>query len=151
MPVTIAPSAEACQALVDRINTGTLYRLPTPAEYSRKVIDALEEVSNLRVDVEAFDEVQLNETLTVEDATSHTIRVWVRERLADKEPETIDRTMLVLRRIFQRLNNWDSANRRVRVWEADINAKETPDKSALRDLQQFVGYITLRVEVGASA
>lgn len=158
MPVTIAPSTEACQALVDRINDGTDYALDFVAEYSRVEINPLEEISGRRVDVVHIDEKQLNETFDVEDRTSHTIIVWIREKLTDLSPEQLDPLCLVVRQIFQRLNTndtsnaggWDSADGRVRVWEIDEETRMVPDKSLLRQAGLFVAKIVLRVEVEAS-
>ena len=150
MTVTVAPSTEACLALVDQINAGTAYVLERPAEYSRLEVLPLEEVSTLQVDVVAVDEEQLSETLDIEDRTSHKIVIWIREKLRDLTPETIDDRCLLVRQIFQRVNNFDSTDRRVRVWEVDEETRITPDKNLLNTMQLFAVSIVLRVEVDAS-
>jgi hypothetical protein len=152
MPVTIAPSTEACQALVDRINAGTEYALDVLATYSRVDVNPLEQITERKVDVVAIDEKQLSDTFDVEGRTSHTIAIWIREKLDENnpDPEAIDALCLVVRKIFQRVNNWDSADRRVRVWEVDEETRMTPDKQLLRQASLFAAKIVLRVEVEAS-
>ena len=51
MAVTIAPSVEASQAIVDRINDSTTFALEVVAERLEMVVDHLEEVNGLRVDL----------------------------------------------------------------------------------------------------
>ncbi len=152
MAVTVAPSTEACTALVDRINSGTAYRLDRLAEYQRVAVTPLEslDAAGLQVDVVAVDETQLYETLDIEDRSSHKIVIWVREKLPDLMPETIDARCLVARQIFQRVDNWDSDDRRVRVWETDKETRLTPNKDALHQFNVFEAVIVLRVEVEAS-
>lgn len=151
MPVTIDPSVEACNELVSRINSGTTYTLAVDATYREVMIDPLEEFNEqLRVDVVPGDEQQLHETLDLEDRTSHEIRVWVRSKVDSLDDGRIAALKLLTRQIWQRLNNWDSANRRVRVWECDPEKKEKPDKETLRNAGLFVASIVLRVEVEAS-
>lgn len=150
MAVTIAPAAEACQALVERINAGTAYTLDRDAEYARVEVTALEELDGLQVDVIAVDEQQLAETLAIEDRTSHTIAIWIRKKLADLEPDTIDALCLLTRQIYQQVNNWDSADGRVRVWETSEETELNPDKTALNTMRAFIAKIVLRVEVEAS-
>lgn len=151
MPVTIAPSTEACDALVDRINGGTAYTLDVLATYSRVEVNPLEDISGRRVDVIHVEETQLAETLAVEDRTSHKIAIWIREKVADMGTATIDALCLLVRQIYQRVNNWDSADLRVRVWETDEETRMVPDKTLLNQMQLFVAVIVLRVEVEASA
>lgn len=150
MAVTVAPSTEACLALVDRINAAMTFSLDVQAGYSRVEVNPLEEISERKVDVVHIEETQLNRTFDIEDPTSHKIAIWIREKVADKEPETLDALCLLVRQIFQRVNNWDSADRRVRVWETDEETRMTPDKSILNQLGLFVAVIMLRVEVEAS-
>jgi hypothetical protein len=120
------------------------------AKYSRVEIAPLDEIDGLQVDVVAVDETQLRETLALEDRTSHKIAIWVRDKLPDLEPETIDARCLLVRQIFQRVNDWDSADGRVRVWEVDEATQVTPNKEALNQMNLFVAVIVLRVEVEAS-
>lgn len=151
MPVTIAPSTEACDALVDRINGGTAYTLDVLATYSRVEVNPLEDISGRRVDVIHVEETQLARTLAVEDLTSHKIAIWIREKLSDLDPATIDERCLLVRQIYQRVNNWDSSDLRVRVWETDEETRMVPDKAILNQMGLFVAVIVLRVEVEASA
>lgn len=149
MTITIDPSIEACQALVARINAGT-YGASVTAEYREEQIDPLEDVSStLLATVVPVDEEQLNETLG-DDRTSHNIRVHIRKKLMGIEPSDIDLLKLVTRKIWNQLNNYDTTDKRVRVWECDQDIKQKPDKDALRDRGVFLASINLRVEVEAS-
>ena len=150
MAVTIAPATEAMQAIVAQINDGGAYELPVAATYSEAIIDPLEEVTRLRVDVVSESEEQLNETLDIEDRTSHLIRVWVRAKVDLSNQDQIDYLKLVHRQIFQRLNNFDSSDGRVQVWEIENDAKECPIKSILQQLGVFAATMILRVEVKTS-
>lgn len=150
MSLTIAPATEACEALVAQINAGTAYTLERLAAYSRVEVDPLEEIDGLRIDVVAVEETQLNETLAIEDRSSHRIAIWIRSRLDDVQPETIDALALLVRQIYQRVNNFTSADRRVTVWETDEETRMNPDKALLDQMRLFVASIVLRVEVEAS-
>jgi hypothetical protein len=145
--VTIDPSVEACQALISQINAGTAYTLPVDATYSEQVIDPLEEIDNLRVDVVTEESETLGETLSVEDRSSHAIRVWIRDKVDDQSNVTINALKLAVRQIFQRVNDFDSSNGRVKVWECDLDEKQSPDKDILKNSGLFVSSILLRVEV----
>lgn len=149
MTITIDPSIEACQALVARINAGT-YGASVTAEYREEQIDPLEDVSStLLATVVPVDEEQLNETLG-DDRTSHNMRVYIRKKLMGIEPSDIDLLKLVTRKIWSQLNNYDTTDKRVRVWECDQDVKQKPDKDALREHGIFLASINLRVEVEAS-
>ena len=150
MTVSIDPSIEACQALIARINAGGAYTLAVNATYSEVDIDPLEQIDALRVDVATESEEQLDETLATEDRTSHAIRIWVRSKVDDLDNATIDPLKLLVRQIYQRVNNFDSSNGSVRVWECDIDSKQKPDKQVLRNAGLFVASVNLRVEVEAS-
>lgn len=157
MSLTISPSAEACQALVEQINSGEevdpsrqSFTLERYAKYSRIEIDPLEEIDGLQIDVVAVEETQLNETLEIEDRTSHKIAIWIRRKLDDIEPETLDPMALLVRQIYQRVNNFTSSDRRVNVWETDEETRMNPDKAILNQMRLFVATIVLRVEVDAS-
>ena len=147
--VTIAPSDEACQAIVARINSGTTYTLARPAEYHPQIIDILEEVSGLRVDVVHEFETDLDETLDVENRTSHIIRIYIRDRLPDQTPAQVAQRNLLNRQIWQRVNNYDTADRRVRVWEIGKDRGEIPGKAVFVEAGFYRAYIELRVEVEA--
>jgi|TARA_R110000824_G_scaffold28583_1_gene95885 hypothetical protein len=150
MAVTVAPSTEAMSAITDRINSGTAYSFDIAAEYTDEVIDPLEEIAGLRVDVVSESEEQLEETLDAEDRTSHVLRIWVRQKVDDVRNGTVDPLKLLVRQIFQRVNDYDSTDGRVAVWEVDTDAKQTPDKVILRQHWLFIASIVLRVEVEAS-
>lgn len=151
MTITIDPSIEACQSLVERINSGSYGIAFRDAEYLEEIIEPLEDVSShVSVTVVPVDEEQLNETLAVTDRTSHNIRIYIRTKLANIEPRAIDDLKLFTRQVFDRCNDYDTANNRVRVWECDRDVKQKPDKDALRDRGVFLASINLRVEVEAS-
>ena len=149
--VTIDPSIEACQALIARINTGTAYTLQVDAIYSEQLIDPLEEIDVLRVDVCTDESETLEETLAIEDRTSHKIRIWIRNKVNDWENRTIDPLKLLVRQIYQRINNFDSSNQRVRIWECDSEPLDNPSKKTFRTAFFFVSQIVLRVEVDPPA
>lgn len=150
MAVTIAPSTEAMQAIVARINSATTYCLAVVAEYRETLVDPLEEITDLRCDVVSESEEQLVETLATEDRTSHVLRIWLRKKLDNLTPDEIDPLKLLFRQIFQRVNNYDTTDRRVTVWDCDIEPKEVPLKDVLQQAGLFVASIVLRVEVEAS-
>lgn len=150
MAVTIAPSVEATQAIIDRINTGTAYELEIVAQRQEVIVDHLEEVSQLRVDVVHEEETQLEETLDDEDRTSHEIRIYVRSKVPDRTADQLDPLKLLTRQIFQRVNEYDSTNGRVKVWQCDIEPRQAADKELLRQHGIFVAAIMLRVEVEPS-
>lgn len=150
MAVTIAPSTEAMQAIVARINSATTYCLAVVAEYRETLVDPLEEITDLRCDVVSESEEQLVETLAIEDRTSHVLRIWLRKKLDNLTPDEIDPLKLLFRQIFQRVNNYDTTDRRVTVWECDIEPKEVPLKDFLQQAGLFVASIVMRVEVEAS-
>ncbi len=150
MAVTIAPSTEAMQAIVARINSATTFCLAVVAEYRETLVDPLEEITDLRCDVVSESEEQLVETLATEDRTSHVLRIWLRKKLDNLTPDEIDPLKLLFRQIFQRVNNYDTTDRRVTVWDCDIEPKEVPLKDFLQQAGLFVASIVLRVEVEAS-
>jgi len=150
MAVTIAPSVEAMVAITDRINTGTAYVLDVTATYGELMVDELEEISGLRVDVTSESETQLADTLAIEDRTSHVLRIWIRSPLMRRTRDEINPIKLLVRQIFQRVNNFNSADLRVKVWECDLDAKQNPDKAIMNQNGLFVSSITMRVEVEAS-
>jgi hypothetical protein len=148
MPTTIAPADEACEALVARINAaGAAYTLPTAATYSYQEVEGLEEITGLRVDVVPISEKVLDQTLDGANYSSHQIRIVIRKQVTDTTPTTIKPLTLIRRQIFERLDNWDSSDKRVRVWDASIEDDESPSKVDLRDKQLYRASILLRVEV----
>lgn len=151
MTLTVAPEDEACQALVGRINAGTTYPLDVAATYSRVIADPLEEVQQLRVDVVAVTQTQPAETLDNSDNSSHDIKVWVRSQIPSDPTDQASalQTLALLRRlIFIQLNNWQTDDRRVQVWECDDTPdEEDPTKKQLMQAGLYSASIKLRVEV----
>lgn len=150
MAATIAPEVEAAQSIVDRINASTTYALEVVAQRQEVIVDHLEEVSELRVDVVHEEGTQLEDTLNVEDRTSHEIRIYVRSKVSDMAPDSIDPLKLLTRQIFQQVNNYDSADGRVKVWQCDVEPRQAADKELLRQHGIFVAAIMLRAEVEPS-
>jgi len=150
MAVTISPATEAMQAIVDQINDGGVYDLAVRAKYSEIIIDPLEDITSLRVDVVSETEEQLDETLDIEDRTSHLIRVWIRRKVKPGSQDQIDYLKLLHRQIYQRLNNFDSSDGRVKIWALENDAKECPIKSILQQMGVFAATLVMRVEVEAS-
>lgn len=150
MAVTIAPSSEAMSAIVDQINDGGSYDLDVVARYGALIIDPLEEVTGLRVDVVSETEEQLVETLDVEDRSTHQIRIWMRRKVSSVSSDEIDQLKLIFRQIYQRVNNFNSSDGRVKVWDVEIDPIEVPIKSILQQSWLFVASLVLRVEVEAS-
>lgn len=150
MTVTISPADEACQALVDQINGGGEYPLAIGAEYGRLQVDKLEEIDRLHVDVIHEQGTQLAETLAIEDRTSHQIAVYIRDKLPDLSAEAVALRSLIARQVFQRVNNFDSADGRVKVWQLDPDSDIEPDAEILRQYRLFVVKLVFRVEVEAS-
>jgi hypothetical protein len=144
MTLTISPADEACQAIVARINSGGEYSLALDARYSRTEIDYLEELDRLRVDVVAVSETQPNDQLDANENSSHKIQVVIRSKTTPKDVQDL---ALIVRQVFLRLDNFDSSDRRVCVWECDVEEKENPVKSLLNDANLFVSVVNLRVEV----
>ena len=145
-----SPSTEAMQVIVDRINSGDKYELDKPAEYSEGIIDELEDITDLRIDVVTESETQLEETLDVEDRTELFVRVFVRAKVDAVDNDTIDPLKLLVRRLWQRLNNYDLADGRVKVWNCDVSPKEVPIKTILQNHRLFVATLLLRIEVEPS-
>ncbi len=154
--VSIDPGDEAAAAIVARINSATTYTLPQACDYYYQAVDTEDdEIFRLRVDVVLQDQTQLNETLDIEDRSSHFLIIWVRDKLPNIPKEAIAERMLILRKIFQRVNNYNTANGRVKVWDCgytdttDPNREENPNKQLLLQNNFFKGFIKLRVEVEA--
>lgn len=145
MSLTVDPAAEACQALVERILAGSFSQGLGDVCYADQISESLEGLKYPRVDLIPEDEETLDETLATEDRTSHQIRVWVRCPIGSQQQ--VDDLKLFTREIYRQLNNWDSANGRVRVWECGLDQKANPDKDVLRSESLFKSFIQLRVEV----
>jgi len=150
MPVTTAPSVEAMTEIVSRVNSATTYTLPTAATRLDLLNEDLTDVTTLRVDVIQEDEEQMDDTLAVENRSTHQIRIVIRQAVSIDDQATIDGLRLLARQIWQRVNNHESSDGRVKVWEADMDPKEVPIRSVLRTSGVFMTSVLLRVEVGAS-
>lgn len=140
-------------AIRNRVNAGTTYCIDVRAEYSEQIIDPLEDLASegLRVDIVTEEEETLNETLAVEDRTSLAIRIWIRKKVDSFSNDEIDPLKLVARQIFQQVNNYDTTDLRVRVWECDLETTDKPTKEQLMRTGIFTQSVLLRVEVDASA
>lgn len=150
MTLTVAPSVEAVRAIRDRLNSSTAYELIFVASVADEVVDPLEEISELRVDVVHESEEQLMETLDDEDRTSHVIRIWIRSKLEGYTADFTDQLKLLVRQIFQRVNEYDATDGRVKVWECDREQHEVPVKQMWRQHGLFVASVVLRAEVEPS-
>ena len=150
MAVTIAPSTEACEAIRDRINSGGDYALHFEAGIAEQFADEQAAMTGLMVDVVPGDEVRLNETLAIEDRTSHTIYIEVRKKLDNNDQEQVDEVKLTTAQIFQRVNDYDLSTNRVRVWQCDEVKGERPNKRLLSESLIFRTRIALTVLVEAS-
>ena len=148
--VTKSPSTEAMQAIVDRINSGDAYELDGAAEYTEGIVNELEEITELRIDVVTESESQLVETLDVEDRTEVVVRVFIRAKVDSVDNDTIDPLKLLVRQLWRRLNDFESDDERVKVWDCDISPKEIPVKAILHQYRLFVATLLLRIEVEPS-
>jgi hypothetical protein len=144
---TVSPSTEACEAIRDRINSGSGYVLDVRAEVVELLIEDLAELRSLRVEVVPELEEQLADIIDESDWTSHQIRVWIRQKLQTTEQNEIDRLKQIRRQIVSRLLNYATTDRRVVVWEVDNQSDNRFDRTALQQDRAFVSSIILRVEV----
>lgn len=144
---TVSPSTEACEAIRDRINSGSGYVLDVQAEVRELLIEDLAELRSLRVEVVAELEEQLADIIDESDWSSHQIRVWIRQKLQTTEQSEIDRLKQIRRQIVLRLLNYATADRRVVVWEVDNQSDNRFDRTALQQDRAFVSSIIVRVEV----
>ena len=147
--VSIDPGIEACDAIVARIKSGTAYSLPVVVEYTEQSVDRFEQSAQTLVDVVPIESEQLNETLSTEDRTSHQIRVVIRKKVNAIDSPEVTAFKLLVRQIFQRINNYSSSDGRVKVWDADMESKSIPDKKTLTESLLCISSVMLRVEVEA--
>ncbi len=147
MAVSISPSTEACEAIVDQINAGTTYALSVDAKIAEEFVDDQQSMDGLRVDVVAIDERQAADTLAVEDRWRVTIGIEIRNRLDGIEQFRVDAMKLIIAQVFQRINDFDSDDGRVKVWECAYEANENPNKRLLKESLIFRSRITLVVYV----
>ena len=144
---TLAPSTEAVNAIVARINAGTTYNLDLKAEARELVVDPTEEVTELRVDVCHESEQQLFETLDSVDNTQHAIRIWIRKKVADITPQELNPLRLLCRQILRQVDQYVTTDWRVRVWQAGFETQEVADKAVLYSQRMFVASISCEVQV----
>ena len=144
---TLAPSTEAVNAIVARINAGTTYTLDLKAEARELVVDPTEEVTELRVDVCHESEQQLFETLDAADNTQHAIRIWIRKKVADITPQELNPLRLLCRQILRQVDQYVTTDWRVRVWQAGFETQEVADKAVLYSQRMFVASISCEVQV----
>jgi hypothetical protein len=144
---TLAPSTEAVNAIVARINAGTTYTLDLKAEARELIIDPTEEVTELRVDVCHESEQQLFETLDSVDNTQHAIRIWIRKKVADITPQELNPLRLLCRQILRQVDQYVTTDWRVRVWQAGFETQEVADKAVLYSQRMFVASISCEVQV----
>ena len=144
---TLAPSTEAVNAIVARINAGTTYTLDLKAEARELIVDPTEEVTELRVDVCHESEQQLFETLDAVDNTQHAIRIWIRKKVADITPQELNPLRLLCRQILRQVDQYVTTDWRVRVWQAGFETQEVTDKAVLYSQRMFVASISCEVQV----
>jgi hypothetical protein len=102
------------------------------------------------VDIVTEQEETLNETLAIEDRVSLSVRICIRKKVSSFSNDEIDPLKLVARQIYQQVNNYDTTDLRVRVWECDLENIDKPGKELLMQAGLFLQTILLRVEVEAS-
>jgi len=144
---TLAPSTEAVNTIVARINAGTTYTLDLKAEARELIVDPTEEVTELRVDVCHESEQQLFETLDAVDNMQHAIRIWVRKKVADITPQELNPLRLLCRQILRQVDQYVTTDWRVRVWQAGFETQEVADKAVLYSQRMFVASISCEVQV----
>ena len=146
---TLSPSTEACEAIRNRINSGTDYTLEVRAEVRDEITEDLKDLRQLRVDVCQESEEQLFETIDLQDNTSHVIRVWIRKKLDTTTQDELEQLKLLKRQIELRLLNYATDDWRVRVWEVSNAQAPMAERDMLHQDRSFVTSILLRVEVTA--
>ena len=144
---TLSPSTEACEAIRDRINSGTDYALEVRAEVREEITEDLKDLRQLRVDVCQESEEQLEETIDLQDNTSHVLRVWIRKKLDTTTQDEIEQLKLLKRQIELRLLNYVTTDWRVRVWEVGNAQAPILERDMLHQDRSFVASIVCRVEV----
>lgn len=144
---TVSPSTEACEAIRDRINSGEDYTLEVRAQVAEEITEDLQDLRQLRVDVIQETEEQLEETLDLQDNTSHSIRVWIRKKLDATTQDEIEQLKLLRRQMELRLLNYVTTDWRVRVWEVSRTQAPIAERDMLHQDRSFVASILCRVKV----
>ena len=145
--VTISPSTEACEAIRDRINSGGTYTQEVTCDIAEQFSDDQQAMPDLMIDVVAIEEQQLDETLATENRWSVDIGIEMRRKLEDDSQALVAAMKLVVQQVFEWVNNFDSANGRVRVWECGNASEENPNKQLLAEGLIFRSRLMLRVEI----
>ena len=144
---TLSPSTEACEAIRNRINSGTDYALEVRAEVRDEITEDLKDLRQLRVDVCQESEEQLFETIDLQDNTSHQIRVWIRKKLDTTTQDELEQLKLLKRQIELRLLNYATDDWRVRIWDVSNTQSPLMERDMLHQDRSFVASILCRVEV----
>lgn len=148
MPVSQAPSLEAAEAIKARLETGGAYVLESTVRVGELFDDRHEvDLIRMQVDVIPETEVQLEETLDLEDRTEHFVRVNIRKRVPSHDSTNVAALKLIVRQIWQHLNQYKTS--RVTVWSVAAESLEVPRKAELRQ-GIFATSLLLRCEVEAS-
>ena len=144
---TLSPSTEACEAIRDRINSGTDYTLEVRAEVRDEITEDLKDLRQLRVDVCQESEEQLFETIDLQDNTSHVIRVWIRKKLDTTTQDELEQLKLLKRQIELRLLNYATTDWRVRIWDVSNSQAPLMERDMFHQDRSFVASMLCRVEV----
>ena len=144
---TLSPSTEACEAIRNRINSGTDYTLEVRAEVRDEITEDLKDLRQLRVDVCQESEEQLFETIDLQDNTSHQIRVWIRKKLETTTQDELEQLKLLKRQIELRLLNYATDDWRVRIWDVSNTQAPLMERDMFHQDRSFVASILCRVEV----
>ena len=144
---TLSPSTEACEAIRNRINSGTDYTLEVRAEVRDEITEDLKDLRQLRVDVCQESEEQLFETIDLQDNTSHQIRVWIRKKLDTTTQDELEQLKLLRRQIELRLLNYATDDWRVRIWDVSNTQAPLMERDMFHQDRSFVVSILCRVEV----
>ena len=125
----------------------TAYVRPLDVNIAEQFSDDQQAMTSLMVDVVPLEGEQLNETLATEDRSSHIIGIEVRRKLESDSQDLVDAMKLIVQQIFQRVNNFNSTDFRVQVWECSPVQDENPNKKLLSEGLIFRSRLELRVEV----
>ncbi len=151
MALTIDPGDEAATAIVAWINASIAYTLPSPAVYSVEVVDAQQTVDAFRVDVTVETDQQPQETLDVSEQTSHILRVWLRDKLENGSAAAVMSRKLLTRKLFNRVKDFISTDRRLIVWDCGKDKEESPGKQWVVKNGMYISFFELRVTVAPPA
>lgn len=143
---TIAPSKEACVALMEFIQSIEFATPPQSVDWGYQLPQDLSEITGVQVFVLHIQEETLADSLDEHDPTSHTIHVYVRAQLEALTNELQAELLLLANQIGRALESFISDDRRVCVMECD-GEPENPEQSLSTQLTLFQRFIPLVVEV----